>query len=99
MKYLLLLCLLLPGCAVMESPKTFLACKAVDVGTTYYGLHHGFHEINPLSKALLAHGWIPLIAVSVGLYLLIDHLNEPALTVPVNVLTCGVAARNLVLVK
>lgn len=99
MKYLLLLCLLLPGCAVMESSATFGACKAADVATTYYGLHHGFVETNPIVRALLAHGWVPFIAVSVGLYLLIDHFNEPAVTVPANAFACGAAIHNLVLLK
>lgn len=94
---LLSILLLLPGCAALESSNTFAACRAADVATTYIGVHHGFAEVNPLTKALLAHGWLPYIGLSVLAWYVIDRLNEPSVTVAANVVTCGVAAHNAVL--
>ena len=102
MKYLLII-LLLSGCAqiqpVLESDKTFIACKAVDVVTTAVALNSGlFHEANPLLAPFIGpHNIFPLIAFSVGVYLLIRYINEPKLTMAANVVTCGVAGRNAAL--
>lgn len=96
---LLLAMLALTGCAelapIAESPNTFAACKAVDVAATAYALHAGgFVEKNALVAPLLSHGYIPLIAVSVALWWIIDRMNTPALTVTANAITCPVAAHN-----
>jgi hypothetical protein len=44
-------------------------------------------------------GYVPLIAFSVGLYYLIKYANEPVATGVANVVTCGVAAHNLLLIR
>lgn len=90
------------GCAaiqgVAESPETFAVCKAADVATTAVALSSGhFVEANPLAKVLLAHGYFPLIAVSVGMYLIIKHYNDSRLTMAANAVTCPIAAHNLFL--
>ena len=97
-----LLCLVLifsmAGCAsikpIAESPETFAACKTVDIATTAAIISGGGHELNPIAKGLLAHGYIPIIAISVGIYYLLKELNEPKLNVAANAVTCGVAAHN-----
>lgn len=90
---------MLSGCATVEtvatSSNTFAACRAADVGTTYYALHHGFAEINPIVKVLLAHGWVPYIAASIGAWYLIDHLNNPNVTLAANIVGCGAVVHNI----
>lgn len=93
---------LLAGCATIKevaaSPETFAVCKAADVATTAIALSSGhFVEANPLAKVLLAHGYFPLIAVSVGMYLIIKHYNDERLTMAANAVTCPIAAHNLFL--
>lgn len=99
----LLLSLSLIGCAsikpIAESPETFAVCKTIDIATTAVILSNGGVELNPIAKGLLAHGYIPIIAISVGIYFLLKELNEPKLNVAANAVTCGVSAHNaLVLV-
>jgi hypothetical protein len=101
----ILLCLLLSlsliGCStikpIAESPETFAVCKTVDIATTAAIISGGGHELNPIAKGLIGHSYIPLIAVSIGIYFLLKELNEPKLNVAANSVTCGVAAHNLVI--
>jgi hypothetical protein len=52
-------------------------------------------ESNPALKLLIGpHNFFPLIAFSVGVYVLLRYINEPKLTMAANVVTCGVAGRN-----
>lgn len=94
---------LLTGCAnlrqVAESPDTFAICKAADVITTAVALNSGaFHEANPLLKPFIGpHNIFPLVAFSFALWWVIQHYNEPKLTLAANVITCGVAGHNAVL--
>ena len=109
MKLLVLaLALLVSGCASLPdrtsaekaatSPTTFAVCKTVDIGSTALLLHTGhFVEANPLVAGILSHGYFPLIALSVGVYELLVHLNNPTVTLAVNAVTCGVAAHNLLM--
>lgn len=85
---------------VVTSPTTFAVCKAVDVATTIHLLSlGGFAEANPIiAGSIQAAGYVPLIALSVGLYLWLDHINNPMATGAANVITCGVAAHNLLLI-
>jgi hypothetical protein len=102
-----LLALLISGCAsipegvkdVATSPETFAVCKTADVITTAVALNSGnFVEANPLLKGLIGpHNIFPLVAISVAMYLIIKHFNEPKLTLAANAITCGVAAHNLIL--
>jgi hypothetical protein len=86
---------------VVTSPTTFAICKAVDVGSTVYLLSHGLGvEANPVVAASMQiGGYVPLIAFSVGLYYLIKYANRPEVTGLANVVTCGVAAHNLLLIR
>lgn len=97
----LLLSLGLIGCStikpIAESPETFAVCKTIDIATTAAILSKGGVELNPIARGLLAHGYIPIIAISVGIYFLLKELNEPKLNVAANAVTCGVAAHNLVI--
>ena len=98
-----LICLLLSlgliGCTsikpIAESPETFAACKTVDIATTAAIINGGGHEMNPIAKVLIGHSYIPLIAVSIGIYLILKEVNDPEITMVANAVTCPVAAHNL----
>lgn len=99
---ILLIGLLLSGCAtVMDSAKsqdTFATCKAVDVATTVIGVSSGaFPEGNPLVAKLLSQGYMPFVLLSVAMWYIVDRVNHPSLTMGVNVVTCPVAVRNVLL--
>ena len=84
---------------VVTSPETFAVCKALDIGTTAYLISHGLAvEANPIVAATLAHGYFPIIAISVGIYFLLKHYNDPVATGFANVVTCGVGVHNLLLI-
>jgi hypothetical protein len=84
---------------VVTSPTTFAVCKAVDIASTAYLIHNGLAiEANPIVAATLSHGYFPLIAISVGIYFLLKHYNDPIATGVANVATCGVAVHNLLLI-
>lgn len=92
---IVLILVMLQGCATLQSTDTFGLCKAADVVTTGYALHTGhFIEKNPLVAPLVSHGILPLAIISFGLWWLLDRLNEPSVTAPVNAVTCGIAAHN-----
>lgn len=94
---------LLTGCAELQtvatSPNTFAICKAADVVTTAVALNSGkFVEANPVLKPFIGpHHFLPLIAYSFALWWIIDRLNNPKVTLAANVLTCGAAGHNAVL--
>lgn len=107
----LLLILLLSGCAAVQSitdaappaaksTTTFAVCKTLDITSTAYGIRAGLvHEANPLMGATLAHGYFPMIAIGIGIWYMLDKLNDPTATLTVNTVTCGTAAHNLWLLK
>jgi hypothetical protein len=105
----LILLLALQGCAsipqgvvdVAGSTNTFAICKATDVITTKIALNSGlFHEANPLLAPFIGpHNFVPLILFSVAVWYVLDRINNPKLTMAANVVTCGVAARNAVLIN
>ena len=99
-RVVILLVVLLTGCATVmdsaKSPDTFATCKAVDVATTVVGVSSGaFPEANPLMAKLLSHGYMPFILLSIAMWYVIDRVNEPALTIGANAVTCPIAARNV----
>jgi hypothetical protein len=84
---------------IATSTDTFAICKAADVITTAYVIEHGIGvEANPIVAPLVAHGYIPFILVSYGVYRLIKWLDNPGATLGANVITCGVAVNNLLLI-
>ncbi len=94
--------LLLSGCSTIkttsESTDTFAVCKTADVVTTYYGVSSGkFVEANPVVAKLLTHGWLPWIAISVGLWLVLVELDNKVVTTASNAVTCGTVGNNLFL--
>ena len=101
-KLMIVLAFVLSGCAtvqdVVTSPKTFAVCKTADIATTAVLLKSSaFAEGNGLVAATLSHGYFPLIAMSYGLYKLIDYLNEPVATTAANVVTCAAVVSNSIL--
>lgn len=91
------------GCAVVTSPHTFAACKAADVATTAYALHHGAAEANPLVAGILhATGYGGLIVVSGlmvwGVYKLSKRAEMKPAVGAANVITCGAAVNNLMVI-
>jgi hypothetical protein len=84
---------------IATSPELFAVCKAADVISTAYVIEHGIGvEANPIVTPLIAHGYIPLILVSYGMYRLIKWLNNPGATLGANVATCAAAVNNLLLI-
>ena len=85
---------------IVTSPTTFAACKAVDVVSTIHLLSiGGFVEANPIvAWSISVGGYVPLIAVSVGMWYLIKEVNDPVATGIANVVTCAVAGHNLTLI-
>ena len=85
---------------VVTSPTTFAVCKVVDVVSTIHLLSvGGFVEANPIvAWSMSVGGYVPLIAVSVGLWYLLKELNNPYATGIANIVTCGVAVHNLTLI-
>lgn len=84
---------------VATSPETFAVCKIADVASTAYLLERGLAvEANPVVRALLVHGYAPLIAISIGLYYFLKEVNNPVATGTANAITCGVAVHNLLLI-
>ena len=103
MKTLLIWLLALMSLATVEevatSPTTFAVCKTVDIATTAYLIENGLGvEANPVVASILGNGYIPLIALSVGLWYLIKQYNNPYATAGANVMTCGIAIHNLLLI-
>ena len=102
----LILILLLSGCATIERPETLAMCAAADVLTTAYSVHTGIaHETNPLlATSVNAHHFLPMLlskVAIVGLIWWVYDLTKPSQTMDAgmvagNVVTCGVAASNLV---
>ncbi len=100
---ILLLALFLTGCATLEkqagSTSTFAACKTADVITTKIALNSGkFFEANKfLSVFIGPHNFTPLVLFSVAAYIGLNMLDDKRVTMAANVITCGVAARNMLL--
>lgn len=101
----LLLCLSLTARAddwlsdAATSPDTFAVCKGVDIASTAYIIHTGIgHEANPLMRALLSHGYFPMIAFGAGIWWWLDQVDNPEATLSANAVTCGVAAHNVLLI-
>jgi len=85
---------------IVTSPTTFAVCKTVDVVSTIHLLSvGGFVEANPLvTWSLSIGGYVPLIAVSIGVWYLLKEVNNPIATGIANVVTCAVAGHNLILI-
>lgn len=84
---------------VATSATTFAVCKTLDIATTAYALSHGLGvEANPVIASVLSHGYVPLIAMGVLIWWLLDRADDPVLTTVVNVATCGAAINNLVVI-
>lgn len=106
MKYLLALLILICTTAqaetvenVVTSTDTFAVCKAADVISTIYVIEHGIGvEANPVMAGLISHGYIPFILLSAAVYWLIKEINNPIATGVSNVVTCGAAINNLLLI-
>ncbi len=91
------------GCSTIktigESTDTFAVCKFMDISTTAYALRTGlFVEKNPLVAGLLSHGYLPLIAISIGIWYALDRMQNKTATLAANAVTCPIAAHNLFLI-
>ena len=85
--------------AAATSPTTFAVCKSADVVSTLYVIQNGIgYESNPLMAAVLAHGALPFIGLSYGVYWWIKQLGQPTATLIANAITCPVALHNLLLI-
>lgn len=104
---ILVLALLLPGCATLEklsTPEVFTACTVADTATTLYAVHTGLaREVNPLlTGSVNAHRFLPLIAAKLAVIGLIWYVYNhyqaskevKVVTGGAALVTCGVAALN-----
>lgn len=92
------------GCAttgiikeVATSPKTFVACRAVDVASTIGILRLGGVELNPILAPLLSAGYGPFIAIELMITLGIMHLWDdlsPPQKMVLNGVSCAPALWN-----
>ena len=85
---------------VVSSPTTFAICKAADIASTAYLLeNHLAVEGNPLVAELLQSGYFPLIILSVGIWWFMkEHPEQKVANTAANVVTCVVAANNILLI-
>lgn len=89
-----------PRASIATSPTTFGVCKALDVASTMYIVQNGIgYETNPWMAALMEHGFLPLVAVSYGVYWWINQFSDPTTTLIANAITCPVALHNLTLIR
>lgn len=101
--FTVILSLAVGGCAttsikeVATSPKTFVACRVVDVASTIGILRLGGVELNPILAPLLHAGFGPFIivelAITAGIMSIWDQLSSPQKVI-LNGLSCAPAAWN-----
>ena len=93
--------LLLAGCATLQSPEALRACAAADVATTVVGVRSGlFLEANPLWKASVNAGhFAPFVLATVALVWAIERWASPEVSGAAAGVECGLAARNLFLMR
>lgn len=112
--YALIVATALGGCASIQSSEpgelgsldTYTKCAVADVVTTTIGLAtNTMMEGNILSRALFIEplgavgGYVvPVIALSIAGYYLLEYINEPVVTASVSGITCAVALNNLSLI-
>jgi hypothetical protein len=83
---------------IAVSPTTYAVCRTADILSTYYLLQHGFVEANPIVQASLAYGWLPLIISGIVVWYILDKYKNDDATLALNIVTCGVAMRNILLI-
>lgn len=88
----------LSGCAGLDKKETFAICKTVDISTTAYALRSDkFMESNSGVAGSFKHGYFPLILFSFALYKMIELYADKNTTIFANVVTCGAAINNSIL--
>lgn len=91
------------GCTTLASEPVVVACQGADTYTTIEGLERGAREVNPIVAAIIAAGGIAaFVATKVGVTLLILHYHADISTgvlATANVVTCGVAAHNAIVLQ
>lgn len=110
--FVLALVLMVSGCASLHDiveeagkPESYAKCAALDAASTalFLSATH-MHEMNPIVNALhikaLGHVLgtvVPLIGLSYLVHLVLKEIDEPTLTAAAVVTSCGIGARNLLL--
>lgn len=78
------------------SKELFVACQVADVGTTWYALHLGAVELNPLGFLLI--GGIKLLAIILR-YKRDKDINEEGGGIVLNVIACAPVVNNVLVIK
>ena len=99
--FLIILAISLSGCSFLQSREGLIACTALDVGSTVYGVSSGkLIELNPLWKASVNAGhYLPFVLGAVALVWLVDRYASPEVTGVVSGVECGLGARNVFLMR
>ena len=94
---------LLCGCSTLASKEATIGCQVADTLTTVYGVSHGAAEANPLMAGIInSFGIAGFVAFKAALtyFLLTRHDDIPVTALAtVNVITCGAAVNNLLVIK
>ena len=93
--FFIILGISLSGCSTFSD--ALRPCVAADVVTTVAGVRSGLMtEGNPLWKASVNAGhFAPFVLASIGLVWLVEWWDDPRATKVVSGVECGMAARNL----
>lgn len=82
----------------MAKPQAFVACRAVDTASTVAIVHAGGHELNPLLAKVIAHGWLPFIAIEGVVALVVAREEQhvaPTTRAAINAASCVPAIHNI----
>lgn len=100
---LLVLAVLLSGCAALASKPATVGCQAADTLTTVAAINRGATEANPIVKAVIdrfgiAGFVVAKTALTVALVAYADDMSQESKAV-INGVTCAAAAHNLNVIK
>ena len=83
----------------------FALARTVDTATTLFALHHGFKELNPLMKWIVANdarAWVFTILEIIAISFLVSLIPETIgllIIVPGALIQTGVAIRGILLLR
>ncbi len=97
----LILLALLSGCATLQTPAALPVCAAADVITTIGGVNSGrIIEANPLWRSSVNAGhFAPFLIAVAAMVWAIDRWANPKVSGVVAGVECGMAGRNLFLMR
>ena len=100
---ILLAAIFLCGCSTIASKEAIIGCQAADTLTTVHGVTHPAPQANPLMAGIInSFGIAGFVAFKAALtYFLVTRHDDIPVTAlaTVNVITCGAAVNNLLVIK